>query len=253
MSLFRTVKSGIGARLRALLDRPGVRRLRMLLRRAAEAGTAPYPPDVRRPAQDPQHDRLPDRGHDADLRDPAVASGLPHLRADDPSQSGAGRHGAHGAVCAPDQRHRRRPAARRRRVRGVARLWRFFQPRGRLAAAIHRRRGSGVRHIRPGAHLADRRGRRPRPDPAFVRMVLVSGRRPRRAARAAGRGFALRAGGHHDRRPHRRVRLVRVQPGGARQGGDRRGAAQRAARRHRRAPQGQSRRPHRRQLSTTLR
>jgi adenylate cyclase len=48
VSLFRTVKSGIGAHLRALLDRPGVQRTRALLRRAAEAGTAPYPPDVRR-------------------------------------------------------------------------------------------------------------------------------------------------------------------------------------------------------------
>jgi adenylate cyclase len=48
VSLFRTVKSGIGAHLRPLLDRPGVQRARSLLRRAAEAGTAPYPPDVKR-------------------------------------------------------------------------------------------------------------------------------------------------------------------------------------------------------------
>jgi len=42
------LKSGIGMRLGALLDRPFMHRARALLRRIAEAGTAPYPPDVRR-------------------------------------------------------------------------------------------------------------------------------------------------------------------------------------------------------------
>ena len=42
------LKAGIGARLRALADRPFVHRARALARRLAEAGTAGYPPDVKR-------------------------------------------------------------------------------------------------------------------------------------------------------------------------------------------------------------
>jgi adenylate cyclase len=48
VSFLSALKSEIGTRLRALLDRPFAHRARALIRRAAEAGTAPYPPDVRR-------------------------------------------------------------------------------------------------------------------------------------------------------------------------------------------------------------
>jgi adenylate cyclase len=48
VSFLSALKSATGERLRALFDRPLVRRIRSLLRRLAEAGTAGYPPDVRR-------------------------------------------------------------------------------------------------------------------------------------------------------------------------------------------------------------
>ena len=44
----RALRSWSGAQLYALLGRPGVRRARALLRRLSEAGTAGYPPDVKR-------------------------------------------------------------------------------------------------------------------------------------------------------------------------------------------------------------
>lgn len=42
------LRSGMGTRLGAVLDRPFAHRTRAVLRRIAEAGTASYPPDVRR-------------------------------------------------------------------------------------------------------------------------------------------------------------------------------------------------------------
>ncbi len=42
------LKAAIGTRLRAVLDQPFVHRTRAFLRRIAEAGTASYPPDVKR-------------------------------------------------------------------------------------------------------------------------------------------------------------------------------------------------------------
>lgn len=45
---YRALKAGAAALLRPLLDNPFVKRVRGLGRRLAEAGTAPYPPDVRR-------------------------------------------------------------------------------------------------------------------------------------------------------------------------------------------------------------
>jgi adenylate cyclase len=44
----RAMSSWVGTRLRALFNRPIMRRARALLRRIAEAGTGSYPPDVRR-------------------------------------------------------------------------------------------------------------------------------------------------------------------------------------------------------------
>ena len=55
---------------------------------------------------------------------------------------------------------------------------------------------------------------------------------------AEGCQFPLYTGGYHHRHPHSSIRLLRVQPCRARQGRDRRGAPQRAARRHCRAAQG---------------
>lgn len=42
------LKSAVGARLASVFNHPPVRRARAFLRRIAEAGTAPYPPDTRR-------------------------------------------------------------------------------------------------------------------------------------------------------------------------------------------------------------
>jgi adenylate cyclase len=47
-SPYRTLRARIGAPLRPLLDSPFMQRTRAFGRRLAEAGTAPYPPDVRR-------------------------------------------------------------------------------------------------------------------------------------------------------------------------------------------------------------
>jgi len=46
--ILHALKSETGARLRALIDRPFMRKVRALVRRLAEAGTASYPPDVKR-------------------------------------------------------------------------------------------------------------------------------------------------------------------------------------------------------------
>ena len=124
----------------------------------------------------------------------------------------------------------------------------LLQPRGRRAPAVLHRRSGAVRHLRPEAPLADRRCR-----PRWPRscICMFGSRFPptgqRCSARTGGYRFSLYPGRDHDRRADRGVGLLRVQPGRAGEGRDGRGAAQRSARRHRRAPQGQPRRADRRQ------
>ncbi len=238
--LAASVRAGLGA----LMEPAPVPRSPLpILARLAQAGTSGLSAGDQAPAHDPQHDRVSDRDHDARLYAPADFYQRPEI--------------------SPRRRHQ--PRARSSSCSPCPYMHRFGDIAGAMLIIV----SEYIAQIAFTAYLGNTSGLHIQliviAAAAFVVfglqrlwliiptigvglaaasscLVLVSAREGPDRRRQGVPQCALHPGCHHDVRPHRRLRLLRLPLGRGRQGRDRRAPAQHPARQHRRAPEAQARR-----------